>query len=160
MVSTKLEKIKYSSKKLTCTQFGGRKAAKALVSMAPHRSDFILINRKPIAEYFNHNNILIAKIYERFFMLKNLNDGYINESLEKYWNVLNHHYISIEVKGGGIQGQAEAIMLGMAKAFVDINPNLKPLLKPQKLLTRDARIKERRKYGLKKARRAPQFSKR
>ena len=68
--------------------------------------------------------------------------------------------LSIKVKGGGFEGQAEAVRHGIAKALVDMDYNLKPVLKAQGFLTRDARIKERKKPGLKKARRAPQWSKR
>ncbi|ACA58889.1 30S ribosomal protein S9 [Candidatus Desulforudis audaxviator] len=64
------------------------------------------------------------------------------------------------VSGGGISGQAGAIKLGIARALVQADPNLRPVLKKAGFLTRDPRMKERKKYGLKKARRAPQFSKR
>lgn len=64
------------------------------------------------------------------------------------------------VTGGGVSGQAGAIKLGIARALVQADPNLRPVLKKAGFLTRDPRMKERRKYGLKKARRAPQFSKR
>ncbi|MBE0467404.1 MAG: 30S ribosomal protein S9 [Candidatus Desulforudis sp.] len=64
------------------------------------------------------------------------------------------------VSGGGVSGQAGAIRLGIARALIQADPNLRPALKKAGFLTRDPRMKERRKYGLKKARRAPQFSKR
>ena len=64
------------------------------------------------------------------------------------------------VKGGGISGQAGAIRLGTARALIDLDPELRAQLKAEGYLTRDAREKERRKYGLKKARKAPQYSKR
>ncbi len=67
---------------------------------------------------------------------------------------------TIKVKGGGASGQAEAIGLGIARALVRENEQLKPVLRKQGLLTRDARIKERKKYGLKGARKAPQYTKR
>ncbi len=66
----------------------------------------------------------------------------------------------IKVHGGGFTGQAGAMRLGIARALIDENPDLRAALKAAGMLTRDARIKERKKYGLKKARRAPQFSKR
>ena len=66
----------------------------------------------------------------------------------------------IRVNGGGKSGQAGAIRLGIARALVEYDENLRPALKKRKLLTRDPRMVERKKYGLKKARRAPQFSKR
>lgn len=64
------------------------------------------------------------------------------------------------VRGGGISGQAGAIRMGIARALVEADENLKPVLKRGGFLTRDPRMKERRKYGLKKARKAPQYSKR
>jgi small subunit ribosomal protein S9 len=64
------------------------------------------------------------------------------------------------VRGGGLTGQAGAIRLGITRALLEVNADLRKTLKPAGLLTRDSRTKERKKYGLKKARRAPQFSKR
>jgi len=64
------------------------------------------------------------------------------------------------IRGGGIAGQAGAIRLGIARALIDHDPELRPQMKAEGFLTRDAREKERRKYGLKKARKAPQYSKR
>jgi len=64
------------------------------------------------------------------------------------------------VTGGGVNGQAEAVRLGIARALVEYNPEFRPILKEYGLLTRDPRMKERKKYGLKRARKAPQFSKR
>lgn len=68
--------------------------------------------------------------------------------------------LSVVTRGGGIPAQAEAVSLGIARALVEENAELRPALKKAGLLTRDSRIKERKKYGLKKARKAPQFSKR
>jgi small subunit ribosomal protein S9 len=64
------------------------------------------------------------------------------------------------IEGGGVSGQAGALRLGIARALIDLDPELRPVLKKEGYLSRDAREKERRKYGLKKARKAPQFSKR
>ncbi|HET6776691.1 MAG TPA: 30S ribosomal protein S9 [Actinomycetota bacterium] len=64
------------------------------------------------------------------------------------------------IEGGGVSGQAGALRLGIARALIDLDPELRPLLKKEGFLTRDPREKERRKYGLKKARKAPQYSKR
>ena len=64
------------------------------------------------------------------------------------------------IRGGGISGQAGAIRLGIARALIELDPELRAQLKEEGYLTRDAREKERRKYGLKKARKAPQYSKR
>jgi small subunit ribosomal protein S9 len=64
------------------------------------------------------------------------------------------------IEGGGVNGQAGALRLGIARALIELDPELRPQLKSEGFLTRDAREKERRKYGLKKARKAPQYSKR
>lgn len=68
--------------------------------------------------------------------------------------------IFVNVKGGGFSGQAGAIRLGIARALEEADADLRKVLKENRMLTRDARVKERKKYGLKGARRAPQFSKR
>lgn len=73
---------------------------------------------------------------------------------EKDFDVIAH------LNGGGVSGQAGALRQGIARALIDLDPSLRPQLKKEGLLTRDAREKERRKYGLKKARKAPQYSKR
>ena len=74
---------------------------------------------------------------------------------------LNSEYdIDVKTEGGGLTGQADAIKLGVARALCEINPSNRYTLKAEGYLTRDARIKERRKYGLRKARKAPQYSKR
>ncbi|MBZ0290805.1 MAG: 30S ribosomal protein S9, partial [Anaerolineae bacterium] len=68
--------------------------------------------------------------------------------------------ISVHVSGGGVSGQRDAIRLGVARALLKIDPELKPQLKGEKFLTRDARVKERKKPGLKRARKAPTYTKR
>ena len=68
--------------------------------------------------------------------------------------------VIVNVKGGGFTGQSGAIRMGIARALCEADPNLRPEIKRAGYLTRDARMTERKKYGLKKARRAPQFSKR
>jgi len=68
--------------------------------------------------------------------------------------------ISVNVNGGGLIGQSGAIRLGITRALLEVNPEYRKILKPAGLITRDPRAKERKKYGLKSARRAPQFSKR
>jgi small subunit ribosomal protein S9 len=68
--------------------------------------------------------------------------------------------INVNVDGGGITGQAEAVRLAIAKALVEVNPEWKPILKQEGLTTRDPRMVERKKFGLKKARKRSQFSKR
>lgn len=73
---------------------------------------------------------------------------------------LGRYDVLVNVKGGGYSGQSGAIRHGIARALLQADPEYRPILKRAGLLTRDARVKERKKYGLKKARRAPQFSKR
>ena len=68
--------------------------------------------------------------------------------------------IFAKIEGGGVSGQAGALRHSISKALVELDPDLRPVLKKAGFLTRDARIKERKKYGLKKARKAPQYSKR
>src|SRR5438477_164695 len=95
---------------------------------------------------------------------------------DQFFGVLTHRVIAREplrltqteevydvdatVDGGGISGQAGALRLGISRALIALDPEMRPALKKAGLLTRDAREKERRKYGLKKARKAPQYSKR
>ncbi|RAL23290.1 30S ribosomal protein S9 [Thermoflavimicrobium daqui] len=75
-------------------------------------------------------------------------------------DTLGRYDVLINVHGGGFTGQAGAIRHGIARALLKVNPELRPVLKKAGFLTRDPRMKERKKYGLKAARRAPQFSKR
>ncbi|HHU21363.1 MAG TPA: 30S ribosomal protein S9 [Acholeplasma sp.] len=75
-------------------------------------------------------------------------------------NTTNSYNVLVNVRGGGITGQAGAIRHGITRALLELNPNFRPVLKQAGLITRDPRAKERKKYGLKKARRSPQFSKR
>ncbi|HQD92950.1 MAG TPA: 30S ribosomal protein S9 [Bacilli bacterium] len=72
----------------------------------------------------------------------------------------NSYDIIVNVRGGGKSGQAGAIRHGITRALLEVNPDFRPVLKKAGVITRDPRVKERKKYGLKKARRAPQFSKR
>ena len=96
--------------------------------------------------------------------------------IEQYFTILTHRQSAVEglritqtadvydvdatLHGGGVSGQAGALRLGIARALVALDEEMRPSLKKAGLLTRDAREKERRKYGLKKARKAPQYSKR
>ena len=75
-------------------------------------------------------------------------------------DALNKYDVICKVTGGGFTGQAGAIRHGIARALLEVNSEFRPILKSNGYLTRDPRMKERRKYGLKKARKAPQFSKR
>ncbi|MFR0367830.1 30S ribosomal protein S9 [Candidatus Phytoplasma palmae] len=85
-----------------------------------------------------------------------------NETVKplKLTKKIDEYDIFVNVCGGGITSQAGAIRLGISRCLIKANPDLKIILKKDKLLTRDSRCVERKKYGLKKARRAPQFSKR
>jgi small subunit ribosomal protein S9 len=121
---------------------GRRKAAVARVFLRPGVGR-ITINGKEFQEYFR--GILVGV-----------------QALEplKVTNTAGRFDAMITVAGGGPSGQADAIRLGVARALVKIDPNHRPALKSGGFLTRDARIVERKKYGLRKARRAPQYSKR
>ncbi len=68
--------------------------------------------------------------------------------------------VDVTIEGGGVSGQADAVRLGIARALIGVDPDLRPALKKAGMLTRDARVVERKKYGLRKARRAPQYTKR
>jgi len=103
----------------------------------------ILINHKPYQEYF------------RDPFLQNI----VEEPLKKLKS-LDRFKGSVKVQGGGLSGQAEAIRLGISRALVLFDANYRKKLKKFGYLTQDSRIKERRKYGLKKARKAPQWAKR
>lgn len=104
----------------------------------------ITINGRDIEEYFGGNDTLKV-IVRQSLVLTNNDDKYD---------------VSVNVYGGGISGQAGAIRHGISRALVAENPDLRKEVKKAGFLTRDSRMKERRKYGLKKARKAPQFSKR
>ncbi|MFH1218434.1 MAG: 30S ribosomal protein S9 [Candidatus Peregrinibacteria bacterium] len=98
------------------------------------------------------------KTINEFFTVKTL-IGLIKSPFKLTGHV-NKFDVSALVKGGGITSQAEAMRHGIARALVESDPLLRPTLKKAGMLTRDSRIKERKKYGLKRARKAPQFSKR
>ena len=106
-------------------------------------SGIIYVNGKKIIDYFKKPNLQIA-IYRPLALIKRENEFDVRCS----------------VKGGGLSGQAGAIIHGISRALVEIEPDLKPTLKKEKLTTRDSRAVERKKYGHKKARKSFQFSKR
>ena len=132
----------YTSAKPYFYGTGRRKKSVARVRLYPG-SGAITINGKDIDQYFGLETLklIVNQPFE------------VTETLGKFDIVAN-------VKGGGISGQAGAIRHGVARALLTADENYKPLLKKAGLLTRDPRMKERKKYGLKAARRAPQFSKR
>ncbi|MGC8880722.1 MAG: 30S ribosomal protein S9 [Minisyncoccia bacterium] len=121
---------------------GRRKEATARVRLYEDKPG-IMINQKTLKDYFPLPEFQ-NKVLEPF----------LKASIE------NKYFISVQVKGGGVTGQAEAIRLGISRALVKLDKNLKPVLKKFKLLTRDSRVVERKKYGFKKARKRPQWAKR
>ena len=121
---------------------GKRKTAIARVRLLPGGGSAV-VNEKPLEEAFP--------------------DGALREVIFqplKVTNTLDKFTIAAKVVGGGISGQAGALRHGIARALVKADEGLKPILRQHGLLTRDARIKERKKYGLKRARKAPQYTKR
>jgi len=122
---------------------GRRKSATARVRLQGGKGN-IVINDKPAAEYLADSKYLIRKLEEPFAVLQQE----------------NKFDISVRVTGGGHIGQVEAIRLGISKALVEMDENLKGTLKKADLLSRDPREKERKKFGLKGARKQRQFTKR
>ena len=121
---------------------GRRKTAVARVRLVP--GDGVLyINGKPPSEYFGRRDL----------------ETVITQPL-RITETMGRYVASIKVEGGGIAGQAGAICHGIARALVAADEELRPVLKRAGLLTRDPREKERKKYGLKRARKAPQYTKR
>jgi small subunit ribosomal protein S9 len=121
---------------------GRRKEAVARVRLRPGTGE-VVINGRPIERYFT-----IASHRQS-----------ATEAL-RITQTADVYDVDASIDGGGVSGQAGALRLGIARALVSLDDELRPQLKKAGLLTRDAREKERRKYGLKKARKAPQYSKR
>jgi len=121
---------------------GKRKSSIARVNIIPGTGK-ITINKKDMDEVFKLDT-LKAIILKPF----------------KVANMMEKYDVEATVNGGGFAGQAGAIAHGISKALASTDPEVRTILKRNGLLTRDSRVKERRKYGLKKARKAPQFSKR
>lgn len=130
-------------KKLQFWGTGRRKKAIARVRLIPAGSGNIVINERAFEDYF-------PQAVLRYDVMQPLN---LLEAAGKY-------DVFVNVYGGGLTGQAGAIRLGISRALLQAEPECRPTLKKAGFLTRDPRVKERKKYGLKKARRAPQFSKR
>ena len=122
---------------------GKRKQSTARVFLIPGTGN-ILINKTPGDKYLQYNDTYLRTVWG---------------PLQKL-NLENQFDIVALVKGGGLTGQAQAIQLGVARLLCSMDKENRPILKPFGFLTRDARIKERKKYGLRKARKAPQYSKR
>lgn len=122
---------------------GRRKTSTARVRIYPGGQGRILVNEKPLEEYFPRPR----DVHHLLEPLK----------VTGYQGALD---VTVLVKGGGISGQAGAVRHGLARALLLLNPELRPVLRKYGLLTRDPRMKERKKPGLKRARKAPQYTKR
>jgi small subunit ribosomal protein S9 len=121
---------------------GRRKTSIARVRLVPGEGK-VVVNQRPLDEFFGKKTLeMIAR------------QPLVLTKTEGRFDVI------AKVEGGGITGQAGAIRLGIARALLKVDPEMRPALKRAGYLTRDPRMKERKKYGLKGARRAPQFSKR
>jgi small subunit ribosomal protein S9 len=121
---------------------GRRKESVARVRLVPGDGR-IVVNGRDLDEYFGMETL--KAIVRQPLVLT---------------DTVNRYDVLVNVHGGGFTGQAGAIRHGIARALLKVDPDLRPTLKRAGFLTRDPRMKERKKYGLKKARRAPQFSKR
>ncbi len=122
---------------------GRRKESSARVRIMPGSGKFV-VNDKPGQEYFNRLGDVEA----------------IMAPLQVAGENLSTLDVTVVVKGGGVTGQTVAVQLGVARALLLMNPDLRSLLRKNGFLTRDARVKERKKPGLKRARKAPTYTKR
>jgi small subunit ribosomal protein S9 len=122
---------------------GRRKAATARVRLYPDPQAGFVVNDKPIDEYFSRD-IDQSNILEPF----------------KVCGAEGRFGVTVKVMGGGVTGQAGAVRLGIARALLKVDPDLRKSLRQHGMLTRDPRAKERKKPGLKRARKAPQYTKR
>jgi small subunit ribosomal protein S9 len=146
---------------------GRRKSSIAQVFMKPGTGN-ILINKKPFEKYFPHETLKMIVQQPLNVVAVSGKYGYVVFSaycnnVQQPLNVVavsGKYDITVRVKGGGISGQASAIRHGIARALIEINSDFRPKLKKEGLLTRDPRVVERKKYGLKGARARFQFSKR
>ena len=121
---------------------GRRKESIARVRVMPGKGE-VTVNGKNLDEYFG-SDILKVIVNQPFAVT----------------NTVGKYDVIVKVVGGGYTGQAGAIRHGISRALLEANSEFRPALKSNGFLTRDPRMKERKKYGLKKARKAPQFSKR
>ncbi len=122
---------------------GRRKSSVARVRIYDGTGQFVLNDARSLDDYFPHAALRLRAV----------------EPLRAA-DVEGRYDVHALLEGGGFTGQSDALRLGIARALVAIDPELRPALKKEGLLTRDARRVERKKYGLRKARRAPQFTKR
>jgi small subunit ribosomal protein S9 len=130
------------AKEVVYSATGKRKQSVARVRLFPGEGK-ILVNSRDFKDYFKRE-ALVTIIVEPL----------------RLTNTENAYDIIADLSGGGISGQAGALRHGISKALLEINEEYRPILKREGFLTRDSRVKERKKYGLKKARKKPQFSKR
>ena len=133
----------YTSKKPYLYGTGRRKSSVARVHLFPNGSGTITINKRDIDDYFGLETL-------KYIVRQPLNKTNLTSKVD----------INATVKGGGVTGQAGAIRHGISRALLLVDESFRQPLKEAGFLTRDPRMKERKKYGLKAARRAPQFSKR
>ena len=133
----------YESKKKYFYGTGRRKSSVARVRVYENGTGSIIINGRDINDYFGLDTLKLI----------------VNQPLLAT-DMVGKLDIVVTVAGGGVSGQAGAIRHGISRALLGLNAELRPTLKAAGFLTRDPRMKERKKYGLKAARRAPQFSKR
>ena len=133
----------YQSKNPYMYGTGRRKSSVARVHLFENGTGAITINGRDINDYFGLETL-------KMVVRQPLNS---TDTLDKV-------DIVATVEGGGVSGQAGALRHGISRALLQVNPEFRPILKKAGFLTRDPRMKERKKYGLKAARRAPQFSKR
>ena len=133
----------YKTKKPYMYGTGRRKSSVARVHLIPNGSGVITVNGREIDDYFGLETLKLI----------------VRQPLVTT-NTVSKVDVEATVKGGGVSGQAGANRHGIARALVVLDESYRPALKAAGLLTRDPRMKERKKYGLKAARRAPQFSKR
>lgn len=129
--------------KKTNIGLGKRKQSVARVFLVPGKGNLI-INKISGNKYLQYNDTYLKTVWSPLQVL----------NLDKQFDIIG------VVTGGGLTGQAQAIQLGVARQLCQIDPQHRLVLKPFGFLTRDSRIKERKKYGLRKARKAPQYSKR
>jgi small subunit ribosomal protein S9 len=122
---------------------GRRKTAVARVRLFPNGSGTVTINGRELADYFGQQRLVALAV-----------------SPLRLLEMVGRFDASIKVAGGGMSGQAGAVRHGVARALVRSDEESKPALRKAGFLTRDPRVKERKKYGLKRARKAPQYTKR
>ena len=133
----------YTSKKPYMYGTGRRKSSVARVHLFPGGTGVITVNGRELDDYFGLDTL-------KFIVRQPLNAVGLVDKVD----------VEVSVAGGGIAGQAGAVRHGIARALLQVDEAYRPALKAAGFLTRDPRMKERKKYGLKGARRAPQFSKR